>query len=199
VRGGAWAARIGNGLGVTGGDFETHERRGREMLAGRDPAVADIEADLPRTFPYLTFFHDGGEWEGRLRLLLAAHVSYRPEPGYVQGMSFLAATLLLSLEGAAAFAALANLLGGERYYKGGYAPQLPGRYGDAFEEAFGANLPLLQRHFEAHGVSRDLYLVDWRLSLFCRALQLDVAVRVWDCYLREGEVYFVRASLGLLR
>jgi len=60
-------------------------------------------------------------------------------------------------------------------------------------------LPLLYNHFKDEGVSSEMYLLDWNLSLFCKALPIEVAARVWDCYLLEGEVFIVRAALGLLR
>lgn len=45
-----------------------------------------------------------------LHCLLGAYVCYRPDVGYVQGMSFIAAVLILNLEAADAFVCFANLL-----------------------------------------------------------------------------------------
>jgi hypothetical protein len=45
-----------------------------------------------------------------LHCLLGAYVCYRPDVGYVQGMSFIAAVLILNLEAADAFICFANLL-----------------------------------------------------------------------------------------
>jgi len=42
--------------------------------------------------------------------VLEAYVSYRPDIGYVQGMSYLAAVLLLYLDPFPAFVCMANLL-----------------------------------------------------------------------------------------
>ena len=42
--------------------------------------------------------------------MLGAFVCFRPDVGYVQGMSFIAAVLLLNMEPAVAFVAFANLL-----------------------------------------------------------------------------------------
>ena len=41
---------------------------------------------------------------------MGAYVCYRPDLGYVQGMSFIAAILLLNLEEAEAFIVFANLV-----------------------------------------------------------------------------------------
>jgi len=48
-----------------------------------------IERDIPRTFPTLGFFHDGGQMEQSLRRVLRAYACYKTEIGYVQGMSFI--------------------------------------------------------------------------------------------------------------
>ena len=37
------------------------------------------------------------------------------------------------------------------------------------------------------------------LSVFAKALPLEVAARVWDCYLAEGELFATKLSLGILR
>lgn len=45
-----------------------------------------------------------------LHSLLAAYVCYRPDVGYVQGMSFIAAVLILNMDAPDAFVCFANLL-----------------------------------------------------------------------------------------
>ena len=204
----------------------------------KDHTVVDIDVDVPRTFPELEFFHDGGEWEDRLRALLVSYCSYRPDIGYIQGMSFPAAILLLYMESYEAFVALANLLSSQKHFSLNYSPELHQDHIMAFKQSFKANLPLLfgkerslfsfalplsfvafcllcaniaarspasppilsrQDHFNANGVTHELYLIDWRLSIFCRILPLDTCARVWDNFLREGETYIIRCSLGILK
>jgi hypothetical protein len=55
-------------------------------------------------------FLQGGPYYDMLHCLLGAYVCYRPDVGYVQGMSFIAAVLILNLEAADAFICFANLL-----------------------------------------------------------------------------------------
>jgi hypothetical protein len=43
-----------------------------------------IEWDLPRTFPTLGFFHDGGPMHTGLERILLCYACFRPEIGYVQ-------------------------------------------------------------------------------------------------------------------
>jgi hypothetical protein len=44
-----------------------------------------------------------------------------------------------------------------------------------------------------------MFLMDWYLSLFTKALPLDTATQVLDCYLCEGEVYLLCVALGVLK
>ncbi len=62
---------------------------------------------------YFSPHHDccqGGPYHDSLYDILGAYACYRPDIGYVQGMSFLAAVLLLNMDASDAFICLANLL-----------------------------------------------------------------------------------------
>ena len=64
-----------------------------EDLASRAPStILLIERDLPRTFPTLAFFHDGGPMQSALQNVLYCYTCCRPDVGYVQGMTFLVRT-----------------------------------------------------------------------------------------------------------
>jgi hypothetical protein len=55
-----------------------------------------LEKDLPRTFPHLNeFFEQVQTIAESLREILHAFCAYRPEIGYVQGMSYIAGAILL--------------------------------------------------------------------------------------------------------
>jgi hypothetical protein len=75
-------------------------------------------------------------------------------------------------------------------------------------------LPLLFKHFNEEGIPSETFLLDWYLTVFSKvpllslplvssqsqkALPLEVAARMWDCYLLAGEVFILRGALGLLR
>ena len=60
-------------------------------------------------------------------------------------------------------------------------------------------LPKVHAHFYAEGVQHKMYLVDWLLTLYTKALGLDIAARVWDNYFLVGEVFLWRTALGILR
>jgi hypothetical protein len=83
----------------------------RMPLVGSESTIVDIDRDVPRTFPELSYFRPGSDMHMSLKTLLSAFACYRIDMGYTQGMSFVAATLLLRMpDEAEAFAAFANLM-----------------------------------------------------------------------------------------
>ena len=76
----------------------------------REETLELIRLDVSRTFPQLCIFQQGGPYYQLLHNVIGAYVCYRPDIGYVQGMSFIAAILILNLDEADAFIMLANIL-----------------------------------------------------------------------------------------
>lgn len=162
--------------------------------------VALIEFDLPRTFPTLGFFHNGGPLQSGLDNILTCYAHYKPEIGYVQGMSYLAAMLLLYMDEDQAFICLANLIdrrGNLDFY--GLQRECIESHVSIFDDLFKKHLPLLYNHMMYHSVASEMYLLDWHLSLFTKVLPLEAVARIWDVYLYEGEIFLIRTALGVLR
>jgi len=171
-------------------------------LHGKEGTLGLIQLDIPRTFPELAFFAEGGPLHDPLRDVLEAYTCFRPDVGYVQGMSFLAAMLLLNMGPEEAFAAFANLLANNVYFDF-YRLDMErmNTHIAAYEGLFAEQLPRLFRHFQEEGVQTNQYIVSWLLTLFTRALPLDVACRVWDVYLasaKQDELILWRVALALL-
>ena len=61
-----------------------------------------------------------------------------------------------------------------------------------------SHLPALAAHFTRLGLRPDLYLLDWLMTVFSRALPLDVACRIWDIIARDGQDFLFKAALGIL-
>ena len=115
-------------------------------------------------------------------------------------MSYVAALLLLYLDEYETFVCFSNILA-IRTNRDFYLLQQKtiSGYVCTFNHFFKQFLPLLCEHFENEGISSEIFLLDWHLTIFTKALPLEIAARIWDCYLHCGEVYILRASLGLLR
>ncbi len=106
--------------------------------------------------------HQGGPYNQPLHDVLGAYACSRPDIGYVQGMSFLAAVLLLNMEPADAFISLANLLNRPSYlafFKVDHALMRP--YFDTFNILLHNSLPKLSAHFSALDFSPEYYLIEW--------------------------------------
>lgn len=230
VRGRAWQCAIGNTLNVSEQLYEVLKERaysGRmEYIRGRDTvALADgdvggnggkaeemmesersahkaIMLDLPRTFPELSFFHaEGSHYEYALRDVLEAFLYLKPDVGYSQGMSFLAAVLLLYMDPYEAFCCFVNMLLHKSCFLHFFKIKMPEVrfYLTVHERLLSEEMPSLHAHFKQHGIEPDLYMINWVMSLYCRALPLDLVTRIWDVYVLDGDVAIFRAALGILR
>lgn len=219
VRGKVWKLAIGNDLNVTHQLYSICLARAQERLrvadclevgdstritrtgdnVDKEASMELIQLDIARTFPHLCIFQRGGPYYDMLHCLLGAYVCYRPDVGYVQGMSFIAAVLILNLEAADAFVCFANLLNRPCHVAFFCLNQtVMNAYYAAYNDFFRENLPRLYTHFTESSLSADLYLLDWLYTVFAKAMPLDVACRVWDVFLRDGEEFLFKAALGVL-
>ncbi|XP_077206420.1 TBC1 domain family member 12 isoform X3 [Paroedura picta] len=219
VRGKVWSLAVGNELNITPELYEIFLSRAKERwksfgetgaendtedagvsVADREASLELIKLDISRTFPSLYIFQKGGPYHDLLHSVLGAYTCYRPDVGYVQGMSFIAAVLILNLEEADAFIAFANLLNKPcqlAFFRVDHSMML--KYFAAFEVFFEENLPKLFHHFKTYNLTPDIYLIDWIFTLYSKSLPLDLACRVWDVFCRDGEEFLFRTGLGILR
>eukprot|EP01102_Stenamoeba_stenopodia_P011299 TRINITY_DN3458_c0_g1_i2.p1 TRINITY_DN3458_c0_g1~~TRINITY_DN3458_c0_g1_i2.p1 ORF type:complete len:481 (-),score=78.86 TRINITY_DN3458_c0_g1_i2:55-1497(-) len=201
-----WPLAVSNNLQITrdlfdicGSQGKAARRRRNSNEIGRVGTVSLIELDLPRTFPALTIFNKDGPCHEQLLTVLESYVCYRPDIGYVQGMSFIAAVLLLYLEPFPAFVCLANLLSRPLfvtfYRMDGDKIQ---QYVKVLETLMADKVPKVFLHFQDHNISSLVFIVDWVLTIFSKALPLEAVSRVWDNYFVEGDTFLWRTILGLL-
>ncbi|KAM9718364.1 TBC1 domain family member 14 isoform 1-T1 [Menidia menidia] len=218
VRGKVWSLAVGNELNITHELYSICLARAKEKWrstaaptqdaetedvsgsSDRESSLELIKLDISRTFPQLCIFQQGGPYHDVLHSILGAYTCYRPDVGYVQGMSFIAAVLILNLDTADAFIAFANLLNKPcqmAFFRVDHSLMLT--YFAAFEVFFEENLPKLFAHFKTNNLTPDIYLIDWIFTLYSKSLPLDLACRVWDVFCRDGEEFLFRTALGLLR
>lgn len=216
VRGRLWRLAIGNDLNITHDLYEICVQRAQDRLrsasgsmealdepcidSDREGSMELIQLDISRTFPHLCIFQKRGPYYEMLHSLLAAYACYRPDVGYVQGMSFIAAVLILNMDPPEAFACFANLLNRpchrafyslDQYLMQGYYAT----YNDLLKE----NLPKLCEHLKFCNLTPDLYLLDWVYTVFAKAMNIDLASRVWDVFLRDGDEFIFRTAIGVLK
>eukprot|EP00388_Colpodella_angusta_P043297 GDKK01059051.1.p1 GENE.GDKK01059051.1~~GDKK01059051.1.p1 ORF type:complete len:619 (-),score=123.00 GDKK01059051.1:72-1928(-) len=167
---------------------------------GREASLEVIWVDLPRTFGSTGLFCPGGALYTPAVGVLGSWVYFRPDVGYVQGMNYIAAVLLLHLEPFRAFQVFANLL---------TSPSLLGlfqlnreavqiRY-TLFNSLLEIVVPEVARAFKVHQIPPDMFLLEWFLSLFAKAIPFRAALVVWDLVLVDGEEMLFLTAVALVR
>jgi hypothetical protein len=131
---------------------------------------------------------------------LVGNCFYRPDVGYVQGMSYLAGNLLLYMAPYEAFVAFAHLLNSPFFhvFLKMETGKMQARY-RIFEELLMETEPELAKHFLSENIAAELYFMEWCMTLFAKRLKLDVVGRVWDNYLVNGEAVVYRTAVAILR
>lgn len=197
VRGRVWKLAISNNLNITPHLYNLC--LDRAMSSPNNESLAAIRLDVSRTFPTLCVFQEGGPLTNSLQGILAAYAVYRPDVGYVQGMSFVGAVLSLNMDPPDAFACFANLLNYPCHRSAFTLDQKRmDIYYKVYSSALAHKLPKVFSHFTIAGLSPDLYLLDWLYTIYAKAMPLDVACRVWDVFLRDGDEFLFRTALGVL-
>ncbi|MBZ3890408.1 TBC1 domain family member 14 [Sciurus carolinensis] len=205
VRGKVWSLAIGNELNITHELFDICLARAKERWRSLSSGGSDVESedagfsaadkeasleliklDISRTFPNLCIFQQGGPYHDMLHSILGAYTCYRPDVGYVQGMSFIAAVLILNLDTADAFIAFSNLLNKPcqmAFFRVDHGLMLT--YFAAFEVFFEENLPKLFAHFKKNNLTPDIYLIDWEVALLVKALTQVHLAALYDVDVEE--------------
>ena len=165
----------------------------------KEKSIKIIELDLNRTFASLSIFKSGTPLGENLKEILRVFVVTRPDMGYVQGLSYIAAVLLMQMEKFQAFVAFCNIILSPDifpFYKldeNGIRKRL-----DIFNEIFECNLPKLYNHFENFSIFPEHYLLEWIMTLYTRAFQIDLVVRIWDVFMIEGIVSLYKIAIVVL-
>lgn len=169
------------------------------LVAHGERSIKLVNVDMPRTFGQHPLFQPGAEGTARTTEVLEAYICYRPDLGYVQGMSYLAATLCFHMDSFTAFKALVALMSSTLLFDMfRLEATRTFHYINAYNKIFEYELPGLASHFQDVGIDAQMYAVDWALTLFTRSLPLDLALRLWDVYVLLGTPFFFQASMGLL-
>ncbi|XP_038550728.1 TBC1 domain family member 12-like [Micropterus salmoides] len=191
VRGRVWSLAIGNELNITAELYEIFFSRAKEKWRNLSETETDeggsladsldlITRDISRTFSSLCVFQKGGPYHNLLQSILGAYTCYRPDVGYVQGMSSTAAMLILNMDEVEAFISFSNLINRPcqlAFYRVDH--QLMLRYFGAFKVFFEETLPHLFLHFQSSGLTPELYLMDWILSLHQAPSGRGVQRQLW--------------------
>ncbi|XP_059143523.1 rab GTPase-activating protein 1-like isoform X2 [Physella acuta] len=173
----------------------------RVLITKDSPSDAVIQRDINRTFPAHDFFKDaGGQGQDSLYRISKAYSVYDEEIGYVQGLSFLAAALLLHMPEEQAFCVLVKIM---------YEYQLRDLFKQGFqvlhlkfyqlERLMQDQLPDLYDHFAEMGLEIHMFASQWFLTLFTAKFPLHVVFGILDLFLSEGHLIIFCVALALLK
>uniref|UniRef100_A0A8C1JNQ1 Si:ch211-266k8.4 n=1 Tax=Cyprinus carpio TaxID=7962 RepID=A0A8C1JNQ1_CYPCA len=163
-----------------------------------------IALDLRRSFPtHRTLMGDRAEAiEGQAKLfrVLSAFARYNPQIGYVQGMSYIAAVLLMILSEEEAFWALVALLENPKYLSELFDSSLKKIQHQAlvFHQLLKHRKPLLFQHLETLGVSSLHFIMQWFLTLFTSLPCWDSVLAIWDLIMLHGLLTVFRTGLTII-
>ncbi|KAK0138352.1 USP6 N-terminal-like protein [Merluccius polli] len=169
------------------GKYEKMKRQARNFST----EIKQIDLDVNRTFRNHTMFMDRfGVRQQALFHVLAAYSVYNTEVSYCQGMSQVAAILLMFLNEEEAFWALSQLLTNTKHAMHGFFihgfPKLQ-RFQSHHDLILSKMLPRLKKHLDKEQMLTGIYTTKWFLQCFIDRTPFTLTLRLWDIYMLEGE------------
>lgn len=156
-----------------------------------------IELDLLRTLPNNRHFENPNSIGiQRVRRVLRAYACFNPTVGYCQGMNRLAAMALLVLPEEEAFwclVAIIQCIMPRDYYLKPWLAQV-----DCYvlKDLIEKKIPKLHKHLMKNDI--DLTLFTWFFTIFVDGFRPELMLRIWDCFLLEGDKVLFRFALSIL-
>ncbi|XP_026764176.2 rab GTPase-activating protein 1-like isoform X2 [Galleria mellonella] len=172
----------------------------RTLISKDCPFEAVIQRDIARTFPAHDFFREaGGLGQDSLLRMARAYAVYDHEVGYCQGLSFLAATLLLHMPEEQAFCLLVRLMYGyglRELYKDGFEALYMRLH--QLDRLMEEQLTDLRAHFLELGVETHMFASQWFLTVFTARFPLPLVYHILDVFLLQGMDTLFQVALALL-
>lgn len=164
--------------------------------------IRQIDLDVNRTYrDHIMFRRRYDVKQQALFHVLAAYSMYNTEVGYCQGMSQIAALMLMYMNEEDAFWALSALLGDKKQMHGFFIPGFPKllRFQEHHDRILKKLLRKVRKHLDENDIYSGLYTIKWFLQCFLDRVPFRLCLRLWDIYLLEGERVLVAMSYNLLR
>ncbi|XP_023236191.1 USP6 N-terminal-like protein [Centruroides sculpturatus] len=175
----------------------------REHARKWSPDVRQIDLDVNRTYRnHIMFRERYNVKQQALFHVLAAYSTYNSEIGYCQGMSQIAALLLMYMNEEDAFWALSILMSDEKHAMHGFfIPGFPKlrRFQEHHDRILQKFLPKLKKHLDKYEIHTSLYTLKWFFQCFLDRVPFTLTLRLWDIYLLEGEIILTAMSYTLLK
>lgn len=162
-----------------------------------DKCFKQIELDLLRTLPNNRHFEDpNSRGIQRVRRVLRAYACFNQAVGYCQGMNRLAAMALLVLPEEEAFwclVAIVQCIMPKDYYLKPWLAQVDCC---VLSDLLEKKMPRLHKHLVNNDI--QLTLFTWFFTIFVDGFRPELMLRIWDCFLLEGDKVLFRFALAIL-
>lgn len=223
-----WQRAVSNDLALTEESYRKALRRAKEVeievkegKTGREREKQwfnAIRRDVGNTYPDLKIFQPGGPLNEGLMDVLMAYSMYRSDVGYSHGthvsvqllnnsrftdasLQLIAALLILSLPTpAVTFLTLANTL--NRPLPLAFIIHDPGAMQKSYtltSNILAFKFPRLHHHLLETLQLREEELYEHMFqTLFTCGLEIDLASRLWDVFVFEGDTMCIRAAVAIL-
>lgn len=170
---------------------------------GKHDVLFQIDKDVKRCFQtHKEFKQRFGTYQIRLFNVLKAYSLLNIEVEYCQGMSTIAAILLMFMNEEETFWSFVHLMAHPDYLIGDlYLPGFPVllEWYYIFEKLFQESQPKLFKHIEDEGLFTDLYARKWVLCCMLECLPFDVTLRIFDIIVSEGSKILFNVVLGIMK
>ncbi|XP_068027029.1 USP6 N-terminal-like protein, partial [Melanerpes formicivorus] len=175
----------------------------KEQAKSLSSEIKQIDLDVNRTFRnHIMFRERYGVKQQALFHVLTAYSVYNTEVSYCQGMSQIAAILLMYLNEEDAFWALAQLLTNQRHAMHGFfIPGFPKlqRFQAHHEQILSKLFPKLKKHLDKEQMTTGIYTTKWFLQCFIDRTPFTLTLRLWDIYILEGERVLTAMAYTILK
>jgi hypothetical protein len=172
--------------------------RYRELYLKISGFERQIDLDIERTLrDHVMFKIRFSSAQISLFKVLVAYSNYDPQVGYCQGMSTIAAFILLYFPEEAAFSALLGVMAETRQL---FVTGFPKLFETFYvqERLMRKYLPRLHKHLTHLAISPSIYATKWYLTLFL-GLPVPLATRIWDLFLFYGFDVLPCVAVAVLR
>ncbi|KAM7436732.1 hypothetical protein ABFA07_013546 [Porites harrisoni] len=175
----------------------------KKIARTQSPDIRQIDLDVNRTYRDHIMFRDRyGIKQQALFHVLAAYSMYNVEVGYCQGMSGIAALLLMYLNEEDAFWALSALLTDKKHAMHGFfVPGFPKllRFQEHHDRILKKLLSRLFKNLEKEGCHSTLYTLKWFMQCFLDRTPFTLTLRLWDIFMLEGDRLLTAMAYNIMK
>lgn len=187
IRGPAWKLMLNIEHVAKAGVYARFKR----IALDNSPDIRQIDLDVNRTYRDHIMFRDRFSIKQQaLFNVLAAYSIYNTDVGYCQGMSGIAALLLMYMNEEDAFWALSELLTDKKHAMHGlFIPGFPKllRLQGHHDKILKKMVPKVFKHLDREGVHTSLYTLKWFMQCFLDRLPFSLVLRLYDVFMLEGD------------